>query len=119
MNREKIDQFTKMALNFLLVLGVAYASLQIIFYKENPEVVLRYVVSLMYLYTLPGYFLINSLIKEMDFGEKVVIGTGIGFCITSILAYYLGLLHLGFITQVILLPLLIIILGVVILVYRL
>lgn len=93
---------------WLFLIIITFISLQIIFYKESPIVTLRYLFSLLYLYTLPGFFIVDLLAKKLKFTEKIVVGTGFGFGMTSVLAYYAGILGLGFFVQVILIPLLII-----------
>jgi len=99
--------------NWFVFIVIATVSLQIVFYKELPATVIMYLISVVYLYTLPGYFILKLLVKDIGFTERIIIGTGIGFGIISVLAYYIGLFGIGFLGQTIILPLVVIILSIV------
>jgi len=94
---------------FILVL-IAF---KIAFFKENFIVLLRNVLSLFWLFVLPGYFLMLYWHEKINFLERFVVGIVISAAVIGILSYYLGLLGLNIKFHIVLLPLVLIIIGIV------
>ena len=95
---------------FLLALII----FKIAFYKENFIVLLRIVLSLFWLFVLPGYFIMLYWKEKLGFIERMVVGIGIAAGMTGILSYYISLAGLNLRFHAIILPLIIIFAGVMI-----
>ena len=95
---------------FLLVLII----FKIAFFKEDIFVLFRNVLSLFWLFALPGYFIMLYWEKELGFTERFVIGIAISAAIIGIFSYYLGLIGLNIKYHAIILPLILILIGVII-----
>ncbi len=89
-----------MGILFLLVLVI----FKIAFYKEDFTVLLRTVLSLFWLFALPGYCIMLYWHDKLDFMERFIIGIILSAGITGILSYYLGLIGLNIKYHTILLP---------------
>lgn len=92
---------------FLLVLVI----FKIAFFKEGFIVLFRNVLSLFWLFVLPGYFLMLYWQEKLDFIERLIIGIILSAGLTGILSYYLGLIGLNIKYHTILLPLVIMAVG--------
>ena len=95
---------------FLLVLII----FKIAFFKEDIVVLFRNVLSLFWLFALPGYFITLYWEKELGFAERFVIGIAISAAIIGLFSYYLGLIGLNIRYHSVALPLILILVGVVI-----
>ena len=95
---------------FLLVLVI----FKIAFYRESFAVLLKTVLSLFWLFVLPGCFITLYWKYKLDFIERAVAGTGISAAIIGILSYYISLAGLNLRFHAIILPLIIILAGVII-----
>lgn len=104
MKKELFDSLKKE----LLYVGLSFLTLLIVFkiafYNENLIVILRNVLSLFWLFVLPGYFIMLYWAEKLDFVERLVIGTAVAAGIAGILSYYLGLFGLNIKYHAILLP---------------
>ena len=95
---------------FLLALII----FKIAFFKENLIVLLRNVLSLFWLFVLPGYFIMLYWKEKLSFAERFVIGIALSAAIIGIFSYYLGLMGLNIKYHTIVLPLVLILVGIVI-----
>jgi len=84
------------------------------FFKENLIVIFRNVLSLFWLFVLPGYFLMLYWQEKLEFTERFIIGIVLSASIIGISSYYLGLLGLNIRYHVFLIPLILILLGAII-----
>ena len=89
---------------FLLALII----FKIVYFKENIIVLLRYAISLFWLFVLPGYFAVFYWHDKLDFIERLVIGIALSAAIIGGISYYLGLAGLNIKYHGIILPLIII-----------
>ena len=108
---------------FLLVKELKYVGLlfiiviitfKIAFFKENIISLIRSVLSLFWLFVLPGYFLMLYWKEKLEFTERFIIGIVLSAAIIGIFSYYLGLIGLNIKYHTILLPLILILIGVII-----
>lgn len=97
-------------LSFLLLLVI----FKLVFFKENLLVLFRNVLSLFWLFVLPGYFVMLYWKEKLNFLERFVIGIALAAGIIGIFSYYLGLIGLNVKYHTVLLPLTIIIAGLII-----
>lgn len=108
------DESKYMGLLFLLALII----FKIIYFKESLIVLLRYVISLFWLFAAPGYFIMLYWRESLDFAERIIIGIALSAAIIGISSYYIGLMGLNIKYHAILLPLAVIIIGFVINLYK-
>jgi|TARA_B100001971_G_C18265562_1_gene591865 uncharacterized membrane protein len=92
---------------FLLVLII----FKIAFFKEEIIVLLRNVLSLFWLFALPGYSIMLYWKEKLGFLERFVIGIVLSAAIIGISSYYLGLIGLNIKYHTIVLPLVLILIG--------
>ena len=95
---------------FLLVLII----FKIAFYKENLVVLFRNVLSLFWLFALPGYFIMLYWREQLGFAERFVIGVAMAAAIIGIFSYYLGLIGLNIKYHAVMLPSVLILIGAII-----
>ncbi len=95
---------------FLLLLII----FKIAFYKENILVLFRMVLSLFWLFALPGYFIMLYWEEKLGFLERFIIGIALSAAIIGIFSYYTGLMGLNIKYHSVVLPLILILVGVVI-----
>lgn len=111
MKKEVFDVIKKelkyLGLLFLLALIIFKTA----FFKENLTVLFRTVISLFWLFVLPGYVIMLYWKEQLEFFERFIIGVALSAAIIGIFSYYLGLIGLNIKYHTILLPLAMIILG--------
>jgi len=93
---------------FLLVLVI----FKIAFFKEDLVVLLRNVLALLWLFALPGYFIMLYWKENLGFLERFIIGIALSAAIIGISSYYLGLTGLNIKYHAIILPLVLIFIGI-------
>ena len=73
-----------------------------LFYSQQSDfliVVLRYVLSFVFIAFLPGYCLVNVLFlgkNKVDFVEQLVLSVALSFGLTGLVGLFLGLTSIGF-----------------------
>jgi uncharacterized membrane protein len=92
---------------FLLVLII----FKIAFFKENLVVLFRSVISLFWLFVLPGYFIMLYWKEKLKFLERFIIGIALSAAIIGMSSYYLGLIGLNIKYHAIILPPILILIG--------
>ena len=95
---------------FLIVLII----FKIAFFKEEISVLFRTVLSLFWLFVLPGYFILLYWKEKISFMERFFIGIVLSAGIIGILSYYSGIMGLNIKYHTIILPLVLILIGIVI-----
>ena len=95
---------------FLIVLII----FKIAFFKEDISVLFRTVLSLFWLFVLPGYFILLYWKEKISFMERFFIGIVLSAGIIGILSYYSGIMGLNIKYHTIILPLVLILIGIVI-----
>ena len=84
---------------------VVFIIFKIAFFNENLIVLFRNVLSLFWLFVLPGYFLMFYWNEKLEFMERLLIGSALSAGLIGILSYYSGLVGLNVKYHAILLPL--------------
>ena len=107
---DMIKELKYMGILFLLALIV----FKIAFYRENLLALLRTVLSLFWLFVLPGYFIMFYWKEKLELIERVVIGIGIAAAITGIFSYYISLAGINLKFHAMILPSILILMGVMI-----
>ena len=114
LKKEVFDQIKKelqyIGILFLLVLII----FKIAFYNENLIVLFRNVLSLFWLFALPGYFIMLYWKERLGFLERFIIGIILSAAIIGILSYYIGLIGLNIKYHAIVLPTVLILVGIIV-----
>ena len=84
---------------------------KIVFFRSSVLTVSRSVLSLFWIYAIPGYFVMIYWNDKINFLERFFIGIAVCAAITGISSYYLGLLGLNIVYHMFLLPLVIMGIG--------
>ncbi len=100
-------EFQYIGILFLLSLVI----FKIAFFKENFIVLLRNVLSLFWLFVLPGYSIMLYWREKINFLERIVVGIALSAATIGIFSYYIGLLGLNIKFHTVLLPLVLILVG--------
>lgn len=93
---------------FLIVLVI----FKIAFFKEDLLILLRTILSLFWLFVLPGYFIMFYWNENLGFLERLVIGIFLSASVAGILSYYIGLAGLNIKYHAVILPLVLILSGI-------
>ena len=100
-------ELTEIAIFFILALIL----FKIVFFKEALVVLFKAVLSLFWLFVLPGYFIMLYWKDKIDFIERLIVGVALSAAITGVLSYYIGIAGLNLKYHFVLIPLLSIIVG--------
>jgi len=92
---------------FLLALVI----FKIAFFRENLLVLARNVLSLFWLFVLPGYSMMLCWKEKLGFTERFVVGILLSAAVIGISSYYIGLMGLDIKYHAILLPLVMVLIG--------
>jgi len=114
LKKEAFDYIIKESKYIGILFLLALVIFKIAFYKENLVVLLRNVLSLFWLFVIPGYFIMLYWKENLEFVERIIIGIGLAAAIIGISSYYISLAGLNTKFHAIVLPLLIIFIGVII-----
>ena len=94
-----------------LLFLLALILFKVAFYKENFIVLIRNVLSLFWLFALPGYFMMLYWSESLEFVERIIIGIILSAGAIGVFSYYIGLMGLDIKYHAVLLPLFIIAAG--------
>jgi|TARA_Y100000310_G_scaffold336415_1_gene420886 uncharacterized membrane protein len=97
-----------------ILLVAALIIFKIVYFKENLIVIFRSVISLFWLFVLPGYIIMLYWREKLGFTERFVIGIGLSAAVIGIFSYYFGLLGLNIKYHGVLLPIILILIGIII-----
>ena len=111
MKKEAFELIKKELLYLLIIFIIANVIFKIAFYKESLLILARNVISIFWLFVLPGYFITFYWRERLEFTERFVIGIVIAAGLIGIFSYYLGLAGFNIKYHVIVLPLAIIAAG--------
>jgi len=114
LKKEVFEQIKKELIYIGILFLIIIIIFKIIFFKESIANVLRTVLSLFWLFALPGYFLMLYWREKLQFAERFVIGTALALAINGILSYYFGLIGLNISLHIFLLPVILILIGIII-----
>ncbi|MAG92101.1 hypothetical protein CMO83_05490 [Candidatus Woesearchaeota archaeon] len=114
MNKE-VFKIVKDEVKYIGILLVAALIIfKIVYFKENLIVIFRSVISLFWLFVLPGYIIMLYWREKLGFTERFVIGIGLSAAVIGIFSYYFGLLGLNIKYHGVLLPIILILIGIII-----
>lgn len=111
LRKESFELIKKESKYMGLLFLIALAIFQAAFFSESFFAVLRTVLSIFWLFAIPGYFAVLYWGDKINFAERVFIGIALSAAIIGIFSYYLGLAGLNVKYDAILLPSLVIIIG--------
>ena len=111
LKKEILDKLKK-ELGYVGILFILFILIfKITFFKESLVVVFRMVISLFWMFILPGYALMFYWKNKLGFTERFIMGIALSTAIIGILSYYLGLIGINIKYHTIILPLIIILAG--------
>jgi uncharacterized membrane protein len=110
--KKEVFEDVKKELQYVGILFlIALIIFKIAFFKENILVLSRTVLSLFWLFVLPGYFIMLYWKEKIGFLERFIIGVALSAAIIGIFSYYLGLMGLNIRYHTFVLPLVLILAG--------
>lgn len=110
--KKEIFEFIKKEMMYTgLMFLICLIIFKIVFFNENLIVVVRTVLSLFWLFALPGYFVMLYWREKLEFIERFIIGIALSAGMIGISSYYVGLFGLNVKYHAVLLPLIIILTG--------
>ena len=114
MKKENFEQLK----NELITLGILFllvvVGFRVIFLAENFNTILRTVISIFWIFVLPGFAVMFYWNDKLRFYERLIIGICVGAVIIGMLSYYLGIMGLHIKYHTVLLPFILILIGVII-----
>ena len=114
-NNQRFLSVVKRELKYIgMIFVLSLIIFKIAFYKENLVVLFRSVLSIFWIFVLPGYFILLYWKEKLSFIERFIIGIVLSAAIIGVFSYYLGLIGLNIKYHVIVLPLILILLGILI-----
>ena len=112
MKKELFELIKKEFKHIGVLFALGLIIFKIAFFKEELIVIFRYVLSLFWLFVLPGYFIMLYWAEKLDFVERLVVGTAVAAGVMGIFSFYLGLFGLNIKYHAIILPIVLISVGV-------
>jgi len=114
LKKEVFDFIKKEAVYIGILLLIVLIIFKIAFFNENIFSVLRIVLSIFWLFILPGYFIMLYWKEKLGFIERIVVGILIAAAIIGIFSYYISLAGINLKYHAFLLPSILILTGIVI-----
>lgn len=111
LKKEVFDLLRKESIYILYVLLSSLLVFKIAFFDENFVVLARSVLSIFWLFILPGYFAMLFWHEKLDFVQRTLIGTAVAAGLIGTISYYLGLMSLNIKYHTIVLPIFVILSG--------
>ncbi len=111
MGEQELKLLKKELIYLIIALVSGIFLFKLIFYNETFANLIKFVLSLFWLFVIPGYSMMLYWQKSLDFVERMVIGTALGVGLEGILSYYFGLFGMHIKFHAIVLPLVIIGIG--------
>ena len=110
--KKEILNKLKKELSYIGILFILFVLIfKIIFFKENLTVIFRTVISIFWIFALPGYFILFYWHRKLRFTERLIVGTALSIATIGIFSYYLGIIGLDIRYHTIILPLVIILIS--------
>ena len=104
--KKEVFELMKKEMKYIGILFLLFLIIfKIAFYKENFIVLTRNVLSLFWLFVLPGYFIMLYWNEKLEFLERFIIGIISSAAAIGISSYYTGLIGLNIKYHAVLLPL--------------
>ena len=110
--KKEIFEAIKRELRYIGILFLlALIIFKIAFFKEDSIILLRSILSIFWLFALPGYFILIYWREKLGFFERFIVGIALAAGIIGISSYYLGLIGLNIKYHIFMLPLALILIG--------
>ena len=113
MSKEVFDNIRDESSYLVIIALVSIIIFKIVFYNESVTNVLKIIFSLLWLFALPGYFLMLHWHDRLDFRERFIVGIAFAAAVVGISSYYLGLIGINIKYHGFILPPIIIAIGLV------
>ena len=110
--KKEVSEILKKELQYIgMLFLLSIIIFKIAFFKEDFIVLSRSVLSIFWLFVLPGYFIMFYWREKLEFIERFIIGIALSAGVIGISSYYLGLIGLNIKYHIFLLPLALILIG--------
>ena len=110
--KKEVFEVAKKEFRFIGILFLlSVAIFKIAFFRESFIVLVRSILSLFWLFVLPGHFIMFYWREKLEFVERIVIGIAVAAGIIGIFNYYFIFILLYIKYHIFLLPLVIILVG--------
>ena len=107
LSKETFEIIKKESQYLGIIFLFSLAIFKIIFSKEELIILFRMILSLFWLFVLPGYFAMLYWGEKLDFTERLIVGIALSAAIIGISSYYIGIIGLDIKYHTILMPLMI------------
>ena len=108
LKKEAFDLLKKELQYLGILLLVSLILFKLVFFNEDLFVTVKMILSLFWIFVLPGYSVMFYWHEKLDFVERLVIGAALSAAVIGTISYYLGLAGLHIKYHGILLPVVII-----------
>ncbi|MBL7147611.1 MAG: hypothetical protein ISS82_02190 [Nanoarchaeota archaeon] len=112
MKKEVFEKIKNESMYLSMIFIIFLILFKIIFFKENLMVIFKTVISIFWLFIIPGYFILFYWDEKLGFTERLIIGIALSAAVIGILSYYLGIIGLNIKYHTIILPLILILIGI-------
>jgi len=112
LKKEVFEKIKNESMYLSMIFIIFLILFKIIFFKENLMVIFKTVISIFWLFIIPGYFILFYWDEKLGFTERLIIGIALSAAVIGILSYYLGIIGLNIKYHTIILPLILILIGI-------
>lgn len=105
---EKVRKDVPTFLKYFVIFSIIFC---LVFREESLLVNFRTLLSIFWLFYLPGYFLTLRLSNKFSLLERAIFGSMIAIAFTIFLNYFLGIAHVHIIYQIFIIPTILIGIG--------
>ena len=114
-----LEKIKKETIYLLAAFAVLAIILKIAFIKENFSALIRASLSILWLFILPGFYILYWWHEKLEFIERLIISFVLSTALAGISSYYLGLFGLHIKYHSIIIPLMLLISSVVLITFKL
>jgi len=111
LKKEVFDLMKKESAGVGILFVIFIVLFKLVFFKEDLAVVFRTVLSLFWLFIIPGYIIMLYWREKLGFVERLIIGTALSAALIGISSYYIGLIGLNIKFHMVILPIALIFIG--------
>ena len=115
---ELIKTLKKESIYLAVLISLGIIIFKILFFKEDFLVVAKVVLSLFFIFIMPGFYLMYYWYDKLDFTNRFIIGFSLSAVLIGSISYHLGILGLNIKYHTFVLPLILLILAVVIIIRK-
>jgi uncharacterized membrane protein len=95
LRKEIFDAVKEEYRSIAMAFGIFVIILKIAFFRDSFYSILKTAISLFWLFAIPGYFIMLKWKGNLDFLERIFIGTFLAAALSGLLSYHAGLIGLN------------------------